>query len=146
MGTFKGEIMNERRVWEMCRMAVFEESEGKKDIQIASYYQRDYVGLGLLSNLFQITIAYFIILAAIIIYQLDFLIEHFDELNYAALAAGLIIAWFLMVGIYSVIVFTIRRIKYARAKRKVEDYYEDLTDLYEQLSEEKRRGGVNSYE
>lgn len=138
--------MNERRVWEMCRMAVFEESEGKKDIQIASYYQRDYVGLGLLSNLFQITIAYLIILAAVILYKLDFLIDNFDDLNYAVLAAGLIIAWFLMVGIYSVIVFTIRRIRYVRAKRRVEDYYEDLTDLYEQLSEEKKRDGGNSYE
>ena len=81
-----------------------------------------------------------------LLFRNNFLIENFDDLNYAALAAGLIIAWFLMVGIYSVIVFTIRRLKYARAKRKVEDYYEDLTDLYEQLSEEKRRGGVNSYE
>ena len=112
----------------------------------ASYYQRDYVGLGLLSNLFQITIAYLIILAAVILYKLDFLIDNFDDLNYAVLAAGLIIAWFLMVGIYSVIVFTIRRIRYVRAKRRVEDYYEDLTDLYEQLSEEKKRDGGNSYE
>lgn len=124
--------MDEQRIWKMCRLALFEQEEGREDLSIASYYRRDYVGLGLLSNFVQVTIVYLLILAAVVLMKLDYLITNFDKLNYSAIAAALIAGYFLVLGLYSVLVFTLRRLRYVRARRKVRDYYIKLNELYEE--------------
>lgn len=133
--------MDEQRIWKMCRLAIFEQEEGRKELEIASYYRRDYVGLGLLSNFVQITVVYLLILAAVVIMKLDYLMTHFDRLDYPAIAAALIAGYFLVFGLYSVVVFTVRRLQYLRARRKVRDYYIRLNELYEE-----RTGGIHPEE
>ncbi len=124
--------MDEQRIWKMCRLALFEQEEGKKELTIASYYRRDYVGLGLLSNFVLVTFVYLLILAAVVIMKLDYLMTNFDKLDYVTIAAALIAGYLLLIGLYSVLVFTLRRLKYLRARKKVRDYYIKLNDLYEE--------------
>lgn len=124
--------MDEQRIWKMCRLALFEQEEGKKELAIASYYRRDYVGLGLLSNFVQVTVAYLLILAAVVVLKLDYLMTNFDKLDYVSIAAALIAGYLLFIGLYSVLVFTLRRLKYLRARKKVRDYYIRLNELYEE--------------
>ena len=124
--------MNERRIWKMCRLALFEQEEGKKDLAIASYYKRDYIGIGLLTNFLQITVVYLILLAAVLIMNVNELIEHFDEISYPAVFAAVIVSYVLLLGLYSVLVYTVRKIKYVRARGKVRDHYRMLNDLYEE--------------
>jgi len=128
--------MDEQRIWKMCRLALFEQEEGKKELSIASYYRRDYVGLGLLSNFVQITIVYLLILAAIVIVRLDYLMTNFDKLEYTTIAAALIAGYAMVLGLYSVLVFTLRRLQYVRARRKVRDYYIKLNELFEERTGE----------
>ncbi len=124
--------MDEQRIWKMCRLALFEQEEGKKELTIASYYRRDYVGLGLLSNFVLVTFVYLLILAAVVIMRLDYLMTNFDKLDYVTIAAALIAGYLLLIGLYSVLVFTLRRLKYLRARKKVRDYYIKLNELYEE--------------
>lgn len=124
--------MDEQRIWKMCRLALFEQEEGKKELTIASYYRRDYVGLGLLSNFVQVTVVYLLILAAVVIMKLDYLMNNFDKLDYVTIAAAMIAGYLLLIGLYSVLVFTLRRLKYLRARKKVRDYYIKLNELYEE--------------
>ena len=124
--------MDEQRIWKMCRLALFEQEEGKKGLTIASYYRRDYVGLGLLSNFVQVTVVYLLILAAVVIMKLDYLMNNFDKLDYVTIAAAMIAGYLLLIGLYSVLVFTLRRLKYLRARKKVRDYYIKLNELYEE--------------
>ncbi len=131
--------MNEHRIWKMCRLALFEQGEGKKDLNIASYYRRDYVALGLLSNFLQITVVYLIIVAAIVVLRADYLIDHFNEIRYTELIAKFIIAYVLVLGLYSVLVFTVRRLVYARARRRVREHYIGLNELFDETAEERRK-------
>lgn len=124
--------MNEHRIWKMCRLALFEQEDGKKDLEVVSYYKRDYVALGLLANLFEITIAYLIIAAVIVLSRLEYLTDNFAEIRYSELIAKFIIGYLLVLGLYSVLIFTIRRVKYARARRRVREHYISLNELYEE--------------
>jgi len=121
---------------ENVQACLFEQEEGKKELSIASYYRRDYVGLGLLSNFVQITIVYLLILAAIVIVRLDYLMTNFDKLEYTTIAAALIAGYAMVLGLYSVLVFTLRRLQYVRARRKVRDYYIKLNELFEERTGE----------
>ena len=124
--------MDVKRIHKMCRLALFEQKESRKALAVASYYKRDYIGLGLLSNFFQVSIAYVIIAAAVILVNADFFINNFYRIDFYKLAAIAIAGYVLLLGLYTVLVFTIRRLKYARAKRKVRNYYIALNRMYEE--------------
>ena len=137
---YKEVLMNSHRIWRMCRLAIFEEGQGKEDLTIASYYKRDYVGLGMLSNAILITVAYVLILGAVIICNVDFLIDNFDKLNYSVIIALIVIGYLLLLGLYTVFVFTLRRLKYEKARAEVKDYYDELNELLaEKRAEDKKK-------
>ena len=124
-------FMDKKKIWEMSRLAMFEEEDGREDLSVAFYYKRDYVALGLLSNFLLISIAYVIIVAGIILYKLDYLTENFSSMDYSVMIAAVVIFYFLLLGIYSAIVFTLRSLRHAKAKRRVQEYYDELNDLLE---------------
>ena len=127
--------MDKKKIWEMSRLAMFEE-DGREDLLVAFYYKRDYVALGLLSNFLLISIAYIIIIAGYILIKQDYLIENFSNMDYSFTIAAVVIFYFLLLGIYSAIVFTLRSLRYAKAKRRVKEYYDELNDLLEEKETE----------
>lgn len=134
--------MDENKIKKMCRFALFEQKEERKALAVASYYSRDYIGLGLLLNFFLVTIAYMIILGAVILVNADFIINNFYKIDLYKVAAIAITSYVLMLGLYSVLVFTLRRLKYNRAKRKVTRYYKALSRMYDENYTESNREEV----
>lgn len=131
--------MDNNRIWKMTRLAMFEDGKGKEDLSITGFYRRDYVGLGLLVNFLLITLAYGIILGGIVLVRLNYLISNFDKLNVPRLISMAIIGYVLLLGLYTVFVFTLRRLKYNRAKMNVSRYYKDLNLLYEDVRLEQKK-------
>ncbi len=127
--------MEPKKIRKMCRLAMFEQDEERKALAVAGYYRRDYVALGLLSNFLQITIVYFILALALIVMNVDFLIDNFYRIDFYKVAAIAITAYALLLGLYSVLVFTLRRLHYARSKRKVRRHYIALNRLLEMEEE-----------
>ena len=100
-------MIDERRLRLMIRLARYEQKDGKEDLKISKYYRRDYVGFALLKNLFLVTVAYALLLAVIVVYNLDFLMDHLNDLNLRPLLAAVILGYLFVLGIYSVIVYTV---------------------------------------
>ncbi len=123
--------MDEKRLSRMIHLAMYEQEDGKEDIAISRYYRADYIGLGLLKNIILITIAYIIILGLIIIYNFESLAVEFSTLNIQPLMWGILIIYLLIIGIFSVIVFVIRRMRYEKAARRIHRYYKKLHELGE---------------
>ena len=121
--------MRKERIKKMIRLAMFEQYDGRRDLEICRFYRRDYVGLGLLANGIFITIAYVIILLAVAVYNMDYLSVHFHEIDFGSYIFNIVLIYIVIIAVYSVIVFTVRRLQYAKAKRNVDDFYDDLTEL-----------------
>lgn len=124
--------MDKIRIRKLCRLALFEQKEERDALATASYYKRDYIGLGLLGNFILITVAYLILAVAVIVINSDFIINNFYRIDFYKVAAMAITGYALLLGLYSVLVFTLRRLKYAKAKRKVRNYYIALNQMYEE--------------
>ena len=122
-------MIDERRLRLMIRLARYEQKEGKEDLKISKYYRRDYVGFALLKNFLLITIAYTLLLAIIMVYNLDFLMDNLTEVNTKPLFAAIVLGYLVLLGIYSVIVYTVSSLRYARAKKSVKGYHEKLSIL-----------------
>lgn len=108
---------------------MFEQYEGTRDLEICRFFRRDFTALGLLINGLLITVAYIIVLLALALYNMDYLSAHFSELDIQSLIFRIIFAYVVILALYSVVVFTLRRLRYAKAKRNVDDFYDGLTEL-----------------
>lgn len=122
-------MIDEKRLRLMIRLARYEQGEGKEDLKIGKYYRRDYVALALLKNLLLVTLAYGLLLAFLLLYNLDFLMNQLSEMSIRPLLVTMALGYLFLLGMYSVIVYTISRLKYARAQTSIKAYYKALTRL-----------------
>ena len=132
-------MVDEKKLRLMIRLARYEQKDGKEDLRISRYYRRDYVGAALLKNFFLATIAYILILAFIVIGNLDLLLDSLSDWNLRPLIAAVILGYLFVLGIYSVITYTVARLRYARAQKSVKAYGEKL-ELLEQLYSREEAG------
>ncbi|HIV17176.1 MAG TPA: hypothetical protein IAB17_04215, partial [Candidatus Alectryocaccobium stercorigallinarum] len=77
--------MDERRIQKMTHLAMFEETDGREDIKISKYFLNDYIGIGLLKNFFLITIAYFLLLGILFVYNFEYLALIFADMDFLPL-------------------------------------------------------------
>ncbi len=121
--------MNNNRLIRMIHLAMYEQVDGKEDIAISKYFRRDYIAFGLFKNIVLVTIAFFILLGFIALYNLEFLATNFSNINFQPLILGIVIAYLLVVGIFSVIVFVIRGLRYEKAAQRANIYDKKLYEL-----------------
>ena len=134
--TDKDSYVNEERVWKMCRLAMYGERDGRKDLNAVRYFRSDYVGLGLLTNFILVTIGYFICILAFFVYNIDFIIRNFDRINTHQIILGLIVFYIILLGLYSVLVYTVRRLRFSHAQRDVLNYYNRISELCDEYDAE----------
>ena len=125
-------MIDEKRLRLMIRLARYEQKDGKEDLRISRYFRRDYVGAALLKNFFLATIAYVLILLLIVIGNLDLLMDSLSDWNLQPIIAAVILGYLFTLGIYSVVTYTLARLRYARAQKSVRAYGERL-ELLEQM-------------
>ena len=58
-------MLNEEKIKIMNKLAMYEQGEGKKYLQVSKYYRSDYIGLALIKNLFLVTIGYGLALSGV---------------------------------------------------------------------------------
>ena len=121
--------MDEKRLRLMIRLARYEHVTGRKNLQIRKYYMGDYLGGALIRNFFLITLGYILVLAALVLFNLDFLMDNFSYLNVRSLIVLLVIGYLVLLAIYTIIVVALNLYRYGRAKRGVAKYMKGLEQL-----------------
>ena len=131
--------MDEERIRLMTRLAMFEEDEETgRDLEIVKYHKRDYIGAGIVGNIFLITIAYVVMLALYMIMHITEYTENMAGISIKSLLLYVLLIYGVILALYSILVFVIRSIRYDRAQERTEAHYEDLCALEEMYSEEER--------
>ena len=115
---------------------MYGQADGRKDLNAVRYYRSDYVGMGLLSNFFLITIGYCIVILAFFLYNIDFIIRNFDRINTHEVIVGLLVFYIILLGLYSVLVYTVRRLRFSHAQRDVLNYYNRICELCDEYDSE----------
>ncbi|MDO4616826.1 MAG: hypothetical protein Q4B03_05155 [Lachnospiraceae bacterium] len=122
--------MNDRKkLAQMIRAARFEEKIGIEDLRIVKYFRRDYVAFAMIRNFFVVTIGYGLLLAALLLYHMDFLLSNLKNLNIRPLFVAIITGYLFILALYSVLVYTICSLRYLRAERRVNQYHKELKKL-----------------
>ncbi len=135
-------VVDKDKLYRMIKLARFQTKNEGKALRINNSYAQDHVAYALLRNFLLTTLAFFLLLVIIVMFNMDFWLSNLNSLNLQPLIAGLLIGYLVMLGIFSVISYTLARLRYARAENGVRQYaraLEKLRRIYKEEAALKRR-------
>ena len=103
-------MLNKDRVILMTKMASYEENEGKKNIAICKYFRGDYIGWQVIKSVIASTVAFFVVLAAYVLYDFENFLEEIYEIDLVVYAKKIVFAYVCVVVVYALIAYIIHAI------------------------------------
>ncbi len=141
----QGESMvREKNVKLMTKIAIYEKNQGKSEIPMNEYYKGDYVRLNVLKSVVFGTIAYGLIVALVVVYQMEFLLSNILKMDYKALAIKILVLYLLWTFVYWLVARIVYARRYERSRSRIIIYNHDLKKLQEEVKKEvpKAKKGV----
>lgn len=131
-------MINEDRVKEMYRLAVFDEYEEKKYRQVGEYTMWDYVGKELVRSFFSGTFAFGFLLLFVGLGDMDAFTRWINNASLEQFLPYLIIGYAGFMIVYLLITVLIYCVRYERGKKHIRAYARHLKRVRKLLREEER--------
>ena len=122
-------MLNEERVILMTKMEVYEENDGKRNVQIGNYFRSDYISLHILRSIICGTIAFAVLFLLYLFYDFEVFMENIYEMDLVGFAKNLLIVYGSTMVIYGIISYMVYSYRYSKAKKSLKDYYDNLKKL-----------------
>lgn len=122
-------MLNEERIKLMTKMASYEANEGKRNMAIGSYFRGDYISVQVIKSIFHATIAFFIVFALFVFYDLELLMADVNKMDLLDFGKRIIIYYLIFVVAYAVISYAVYAYRYAKARKSLKIYYNNLKKL-----------------
>lgn len=122
-------MLNEEKVILMTRMASYEEHEGKNNMKIGKYFRNDYIGLQVLKSVFCATIAFMLIFALFIFYDLEIFMQDIYKMDLVSFAKTVLTYYGVVILVYGAISYVVYAYRYSKARKSLKVYYQNLKKL-----------------
>ena len=122
-------MLNEERIILMTKMASYEENEGKKNMAIGKYFRGDYIAIQVMKSVLCATIAYVICFALYIFYDFETFMQDIYKIDLVSFAKNTLMYYVVVVVAYGAISYGICSYRYAKAKKSLKCYYNNLKKL-----------------
>lgn len=129
-------MINNDKVALMTKLAIYE-SKNSEDIKLSKYYKGDYVRHNVLKTIISVTIAYVCILALILFYNLEGILEKIFELNYTILGIEIFVSYFVLVVMFGLFSYVIYTDKINKSRKNLIGYHRGLKSLSRMYEEDK---------
>ena len=74
-------MLNQERVCEMTKLAIFDQKKGREYKPMTEYFRRDYIARELLKSFITGTMAFAILVGAVILYDMEGLLEQINSID-----------------------------------------------------------------
>lgn len=132
-------MLNEERIKLMTKMAAYEADEGKKNVAIGNYFRGDYIGLQVIKSIISATIAFVIVFGLFVFYDFEVFMSDIYKMDLLGFGRTVITAYLIFVAVYALISYMIYTYRYAKARKSLKMYYNNLKKLAYQYDKEGRR-------
>lgn len=123
----------------MTKLAIYEQKEGKEDINISKYYKLDYIRLNILKTIVSITVGYLLLLLMFIAYKSEYIINKAVTLDYKSIGFYILVIYIMLIIIYVLSTIITYSIKYNTSRKRLKKYYKNLKELREIYMEEVKK-------
>lgn len=125
-------MINEQRTKMMTKLALYESKRGKKELQITRYAPGDYVMAHMLWSFVCGTIAFVIVLALWVLYNIESLLIELFSMDIMHLAINILLVYIIFIGLYLGMCYVYISYRYGRYKKRVNKFLLGLKELYRQ--------------
>ncbi len=132
-------MLNEERIKLMTKMAAYEANEGKKNVAIGNYFRGDYIGLQVIKSIISATIAFVIVFGLFVFYDFEVFMSDIYKMDLLSFGRTVITAYLIFVAVYALISYMIYTYRYAKARKSLKMYYNNLKKLAYLYDKEGRR-------
>ncbi len=122
-------MLNEERIILMTKMASYEENEGKKNMSIGKYFRSDYIAIQVLKAVISATIAFGIGFALFIFYDFEVFMQDIYKMDLITFARNVLVCYVAAVVAYGGGAYAVCSYRYAKAKKSLKCYYQNLKKL-----------------
>ena len=123
-------MLDKNKIILMTAISEYEEKEGKDDLAINGYFRGDYIGFEVLMGAICGTIAFAIVFAMYMLYDLEMFMVDFYKMDIVAFAQGVLKKYVIFIAIYMVISYFVALYRHNKAKKHIENYKTALRTLY----------------
>ena len=132
-------MLNEERIKLMTKMAAYEADEGKKNVAFGNYFRGDYIGLQVIKSIISATIAFVIVFGLFVFYDFEVFMSDIYKMDLLGFGRTVITAYLIFVAVYALISYMIYTYRYAKARKSLKMYYNNLKKLAYLYDKEGRR-------
>ena len=122
-------MLNEERIILMTQMASYEQNEGKKNMAVGRFFRSDYVAIQVLKSVLCASLAYAIGFALFIFYDFEVFMQDIYKMDLIAFAKNVLFYYAVTVIAYGIISYVIYTYRYAKVKKSLKCYYQNLKKL-----------------
>lgn len=134
-------MVNEEKVRLMTRLAMYEQSTGREDLEKGKYFKSDYVKYNCLKTLVSTTILFVIVVAAYIYYNMGELVTQLVEIDLFSVAYKILLAYALVCIFFMVVAWFLYSYRYKKAKPHIIKYNQNLKKLIAFYENEEKTNG-----
>ena len=131
--------MNEKRIYLMTRLAIFEESHKEQLQGVRTFFRSDYIGRHMIKNGLRVTAAFLCILAGWGMYHAETLMLDITKIDVWGFGKHILFLYAVWLSFFLVMTYSIQSVRYARARKDLEKYREMLTRLEQEYDREEKR-------
>ena len=121
--------MNEKRIYLMTRLAIFEEHHKDQLQGVRTFFRSDYIGRHMIKNGLRVTAAFLCILAGWGMYHAETLMLDITRIDVWKLGKQILFLYAVWMSFFMVLTYSIQSVRYMRARKDLEQYKELLTQL-----------------
>lgn len=131
-------MVNEEKLKLMTKLAIYENTKGKKQLNISKYYKRDYVRFQMFKTAVSSTVAFLVLMFAYCMLNAEELLLALNELDFMKLAAEIGIIYVIFLVLYMLVAWIVYANKYEKIKPDVIEYNRNLKKLKEFYDREEK--------
>ena len=129
-------MLNNKKIRNMTRLAIYEQKEGKKDIRLSKFYKSDYVRFNLLKTIVAVTVAYMLVLFMICVYFSEYVISEAVNLDYVSIGLKALAAYIIIITAYVIGSIFGYNYEYEKSRGRLAKYYKRLKRLDKQYNDQ----------
>ncbi len=116
-------MLNQERVCEMTRLAIFDQEEGRGCRPMIQYFRKDYIAKELLKSFITGTAAFFLFAGTLVLYRMEELLEQINSIDIRQTVIRGILLYAVWMAVYLSVTYAVYYMRYTKGRQKVKQYY-----------------------
>lgn len=124
-------MLNEEKVILMTKLAIYEQSTGREDLEKGKYFKSDYVKYNCLKTLVSTTVLFIVLVFCYVYYNIGTIIENLADLDYMGIAYKMVVIYAISCVAFMMFAWVLYTYRYSKAKPNLIKYNHNLKKLME---------------